>query len=128
MIRLLTNILVIALVAADNACTDADKKTIKGTLFPGYLWYCSKKALLDPKGVIPKCLEDGCKLTDKCAECFGEFGQCGLSCVTQCLTKPSDPECKACMEKHNCNKPLLTCTGLSEIMPGPTKESQTCPH
>ncbi|KAF4694129.1 hypothetical protein FOZ60_008934 [Perkinsus olseni] len=122
----LVNALVIALVAANNACTDADKKTINGQPFPGYLWHCSQDALLAPKTLIPKCLKEGCGLTDKCAQCFGDFGQCGLGCVKQCLVKPSDPACKACMDKNNCNAHLLTCTGLSQIMPAPTKVSMQC--
>ncbi|KAF4699294.1 hypothetical protein FOZ62_003300 [Perkinsus olseni] len=104
----LVNALVIALVVADNACNDADKKTINGQPFPGYLWHCSKDALLTPKKLIPKCLEKGCALTDKCAQCFGDFGQCGLSCVAQCLRKPSDPACKACMDKNNCDTVWLS--------------------
>ncbi|KAF4671006.1 hypothetical protein FOZ61_006824 [Perkinsus olseni] len=122
----LINALVIALVAADNACNDADKKTIKGPLFPGYLWQCTYDAFLAPKTVIRKCLKKGCRLTDECAQCFGDFGKCGLNCTMQCLEKPSDPRCKKCMEEHNCNAPLLKCTGLIQIMPAPTAKSKQC--
>ncbi|EER17622.1 hypothetical protein Pmar_PMAR023539 [Perkinsus marinus ATCC 50983] len=122
----LINILVIAFVAADNACTDADKKTIDGKLFTGFLYHCASDALFNPKGIIPKCLKEGCGLTDGCAQCFGQYGQCGLSCALQCLKDPSDPACKTCMDDHGCTAALLKCTGLKERLLPPKGKSDKC--
>ncbi|KAF4671008.1 hypothetical protein FOZ61_006826 [Perkinsus olseni] len=124
--RVLTSVLVFALVAADNACNDNDKKVINGKLFSGYLWYCSQHAAGDPSKV-PPCLESGCKLTDGCANCFGAFAKCGQAhCLSQCLSSPAAQACKDCMDKNGCNTAVLKCTGLSSLFPAPTAQSQKC--
>ncbi|KAF4730736.1 hypothetical protein FOZ63_018230, partial [Perkinsus olseni] len=124
--RVLASVLVITLVAADNACNDNDKKVINGNLFPGYLWYCSQHALGDPSKV-PPCLESGCKLSDACANCFGDLTKCGKDhCLSQCLSTPAAKACKDCMDKNGCNSAVLKCTGLSSLFPAPTAQSQKC--
>ncbi|KAF4718404.1 hypothetical protein FOZ62_017439 [Perkinsus olseni] len=106
--RVLASVLVITLVAADNACNDNDKKVINGNLFPGYLWYC-------------------CKLSDACANCFGDLTKCGKDhCLSQCLSTPAAKACKDCMDKNGCNSAVLKCTGLSSLFPAPTAQSQKC--
>ncbi|KAF4688836.1 hypothetical protein FOZ60_002354 [Perkinsus olseni] len=120
------NLLVVSLVAADNACSAADKAAMAGKYFAGFLWHCSESAVLFPKQLIPPCLEKGCSLSKGCAECFGDFGQCGLSCATQCLNNPSGDDCSTCMNNHNCNEPLLKCTGLDNLFPPPTQKYQQC--
>ncbi|KAF4712567.1 hypothetical protein FOZ62_021761, partial [Perkinsus olseni] len=120
--RFLVNALVVTLVAADSACTAKDKTIMANDHFPGVLWQCSKDALVFPKLLIPPCLNKDCGLSKGCGKCFGDFGQCGLDCVHQCLETPSSDDCKTCMDKHGCNKALLKCTGLDKLFPAPTKK------
>ncbi|KAF4688839.1 hypothetical protein FOZ60_002357 [Perkinsus olseni] len=133
--RFLVNALVVTLVAADSACTAKDKTIMANDHFPGVLWQCSKDALVFPKLLIPPCLNKDCGLSKGCGKCFGDFGQCGLDCVHQCLETPSSDDCKTCMDKHGCNKALLKCTGLDKLFPAPTKKytmrpliADICPH
>ncbi|KAF4667330.1 hypothetical protein FOL47_003616 [Perkinsus chesapeaki] len=69
--RSLANILLFTVAACDNACNDGDKAKIGGSLFPGFLWHCGLQAMLDPSKIGP-CLEQGCGLTNGCADCFTE--------------------------------------------------------
>ncbi|KAF4667329.1 hypothetical protein FOL47_003615 [Perkinsus chesapeaki] len=109
--RSLVNFFLIAVTASDNACNDGDKAKIGGSLFPGFLWHCGMQAMLDPSK-ISQCLEQGCGLTNGCADCFTESGKCVLDdCLSDCMT-PSNPSCKTCMDK-NCNPAFLKCSGLS---------------
>ncbi|KAF4733857.1 hypothetical protein FOZ63_025555 [Perkinsus olseni] len=124
--RFLVNALVVTLVAADSACTAADRTVMANDHFPGVLWQCSEDALLTPKKVIPPCLKKDCGLSEGCAECFGDFGQCGLSCASKCLGNPSSADCAKCMDDHNCNKALLECTGLDKLFPPPTEKYSKC--
>ncbi|KAF4744682.1 hypothetical protein FOZ62_028539 [Perkinsus olseni] len=106
--RFLVNALVVTLVAADSACTAADRTVMANDHFPGVLWQCSEDALLTPKKVIPPCLKKDCGLSEGCAECFGDF------------------DCAKCMDDHNCNKALLECTGLDKLFPPPTEKYSKC--
>ncbi|EER11404.1 conserved hypothetical protein [Perkinsus marinus ATCC 50983] len=119
--RSIVNILVITVVVASNACNDEDKAKMANSLFPNYLFNCGSDAGLTPSKIAP-CLEQGCGLSHECSGCFVTAGECTIkSCLGSCIFSPLSGKCFKCVKDH-CDVALLTCTGLTDPLPNPTKK------